>query len=168
MVSPRWRTTTAAELLHPSTGNATTIPSPSVGHPPKCATSVSRSKGPRGTISKLDWPTWSIDLCLAGNGLDVESVPEHQGNRYPENQGKQHGHLDALLAPGELGAIGSELRRNQQQAPDAGNQRNDEKRFNHERPFLDGDPNGMEQLRNDEQNEPVVQKVRYNLDGLEG
>src|ERR1700682_3272012 len=101
MVSPRWRMITAAELLQPSTGNAMTIPSPRFGHPPKRLAWFSRSNGPRGTIAKLAWPTWSIDLCLAGTGLDVESVPEHQGNRYPQDQGNKNGNLEALLAQGD-------------------------------------------------------------------
>ena len=52
-------------------------------------------------------------LLLARSRLDMESVPEHEGDRNAKDQAKQDGHLDALLAPTELGGVCRELRRNQ-------------------------------------------------------
>src|SRR5256714_856541 len=96
----------------------------------------------------------------------METVPEDEGDRYANDQRKQDRHLDALFGPAELFLRGSELRCNQEQAADAGNERNDQKRFDDERTLLDRDSNRVEQLRDDEEDEPVVEEVGYNGDGL--
>lgn len=127
MVVPRWRISTAAETFQPSIGKAMTIPSPSFSHPPEATRlifEIERSARDHFKADRVHLIQPAV-LRLARSGLDMESVPEHEGDRNAKDQAKQDCHLDALLYPTELGGVCRELRRNQQQAAHAGNERND-------------------------------------------
>lgn len=99
-------------------------------------------------------------LLLGRAPPSVEAAPQNKRERHGEDHAEQDENLDALRVPRELAAGLRDLRGNHQQAPHAGDQANDQKRFDDQPPLLDRDPDGVQELGDDEQDKALVEHKR--------